>query len=193
MITGLLGTLVIAHLLARTGRGRGWAAARMSAATLGGLAGGVTLLSGAAGRWSADLSPAAPVGESVLNMALTCAGATLLIVTLGLAARHRDGGGDLGVAAGLAACLGGLALVDAVVASWTGQPAGGLSTAAFGAALRGGVLAGAGLVLVAAGLRGLSAEHSLRRAAVAADLCPLEPPLAGRDRVVAEPVCELAA
>jgi hypothetical protein len=191
MLTGPLGGLVIGLLLARSARCGGWPAARQSAATAGGLAGGALLLSGTAGRWAADLSPAAPAARSAGDLAITCAGATLLLVALGLAARHA-GAGLLTVAAGLAASLAGAALLDAVATSWAGGLVAAAPAGLVGAAARGAVLATTGLVLLAAGLRGLCAEHALRWAP-AGRILQADAPTPARERIAVEAACELAA
>jgi hypothetical protein len=191
MLTGPLGALLVGLLLARGGRGGGWAAARVSGAAVGGLAGGSMLLSGAAGHWAADLSRSAPAGGAVLELAATCAGATLLLLALGLAARH-PAAGVLTVAAALAACLAGIALLDAVAASWTGGPAAGVSAGALSAAARGAVLAGTGMLLLGAGLRALCAEHAQRWALAGRVLHGVAAP-ASHERIAAEASCEFAA
>jgi hypothetical protein len=191
MLAGLLGGLVTGLLMAWSGHGGGWGSARASAATVGGLAGGALLLSGTAGRWAADLSPAAPAPGSIVDLALTCAGAALLLVALGLAGR-RAGAGLLTVAAGLASSLAGAAVLEAVAASWTRSLAAVAPSGLAVVAARGTVLAGAGLVLLAAGLRALCVEHALRWAPAGRLLEGVAPPPA-RDRITVEAACELAA
>jgi hypothetical protein len=192
VVTGLLGALVIGHLLACMRRGGGRWAAPVGAATLASLVVGALLLSGTTGHWAADLSSPLASGRSAIDLGLTSAGVVLLFAALGLVARRRGEAGALAVAAGLVACLGGAGILEVVGAAWTGGHA-AAATSVLGTVVRSTLLCGTGGLLLGAGLRTLATEHALRWAPAGSLLGSVVASEARHGRVAAEPSVEFAA